>query len=171
MIGRCLGLGVQVVPLIQQHAVGQGVSIGVRVDRVYKNAAAAALGIRRGDIITAVNGRAVANVVDLREVVLGSQVGDAVRVLVHRHGEAVLLEGGVYGTWPEAIACRPLAAVQMRRFPVEPRDRMRQHLRQIDQLAKRHADLTRELSEMLESGAANNSCVVRCRFAISSEVD
>lgn len=147
-------LGVQMSPPSRRVIVDQGIDAhtGVYVHRVYEDTAAAQLGVQRGDVITAINGSPIGSMTDLREIVLGSQVGDDVDVMVRRNGEDVLLNGGSYQTWPEAIPFRPLDASQEERYRQLQQRRMGQQMRQLDRLAEQHVDLAEEMARLQENG-------------------
>lgn len=56
--------------------------LGVLVTRTDRSGPAARAGVMRGDVISAVDGRTVADVRDLRDAISGQRVGDRVRLLI-----------------------------------------------------------------------------------------
>lgn len=98
-------LGIQMSPPSRRVTEQQGLtgSVGVYVHRVYPGTAAEQLNIQRGDVITAINGRPVTTMTDLREIVMASSPGEAVNVVVRRDGQDVALGGASYQPWPESI--------------------------------------------------------------------
>ena len=63
---------------------GASKEIGVLVSSVAENGPAAKAGVRVGDVIMSVNGKATANYRDLREAIRDSHAGDSIRIEVIR---------------------------------------------------------------------------------------
>ena len=63
---------------------GASKEVGVLVSSVAENGPAAKAGVRVGDVITSVNGKATANYRDLREAIKDSHAGDSMRIEVIR---------------------------------------------------------------------------------------
>src|SRR5437660_6546667 len=63
---------------------GASKEVGVLVSSVAENGPAAKAGVRVGDVITSVNGKATANYRDLREAIKESHAGDSMRIEVIR---------------------------------------------------------------------------------------
>jgi len=143
-------LGVQMSPPSRRVIEDQGLDAhtGVYVHRVYEDTAAAGLGVQRGDVITAINGRPLSSMTDLREIVLSSQVGEDVDVVVRRDGQDVSLAGGSYQTWPEAIPYRELDAAAEKRYRELQQRRMGQRLRNLDRLADQADGLQQQLDDL-----------------------
>ncbi len=68
------------------HYYGLAVSQGVFLVELSEGSPAAASGLRVGDVITALDGRPVAEVSDLVEALRGKAIGDSVEVEVERQG-------------------------------------------------------------------------------------
>jgi S1-C subfamily serine protease len=64
----------------------------VVVDRVADSSPAAAAGLRKGDLITAVAGRSLANRFDLERALWGARPGDKVVATVVREGRPTRVE-------------------------------------------------------------------------------
>lgn len=69
------------------HEFGLGVNAGLIVANVEKGGPAAIAGIRRGDIITAVEGRTITSSGDLRKAIRSKNVGDNVNITAIRDGQ------------------------------------------------------------------------------------
>jgi serine protease Do len=78
-------LGVAVVPLSDQLATYFGVKNGVLVSEVESNTPAATAGIQAGDVITAVNGQAVASSADLLRAVREAESGSTLEIRLTRN--------------------------------------------------------------------------------------
>jgi Do/DeqQ family serine protease len=81
-------LGVQIAELTQELAEKEGLENieGVYVAEVTEGGAAKLAGMKAGDVITAINGKAVNSTTQLRESVGQYRPGDQVDVEVNRHG-------------------------------------------------------------------------------------
>jgi membrane-associated protease RseP (regulator of RpoE activity) len=88
-------LGVTVTGLSSQLADYFGVKEGVLVSFVESGSAAAEAGIRAGDVITAVGGRAVTGAGDLSEAIRRAQPGSAVEIAVTRDRKQLTLTATV----------------------------------------------------------------------------
>jgi serine protease Do len=77
-------IGVQLAPLGEQLAGYFGVKGGVLVSSVTSGSAAAQAGLKAGDVITAVNGRAVQNVGDVTAAVREAKPGGTVAMQIVR---------------------------------------------------------------------------------------
>lgn len=86
--GSRLFLGVEVHPMSKdlRRALGATEDAGVLVNRVHEETPAAASGIQVGDIITAVDGRAVRRPGDIRHALMENEPGDTVPITVIREG-------------------------------------------------------------------------------------
>jgi S1-C subfamily serine protease len=87
-------LGVQLTELSPQdaQALGTAVKSGVVVVAVVSGGPADQAGVRRGDVITAVNGHQVASFADLLGDLRTTQPGQTVDVRVNRHGQDLTIE-------------------------------------------------------------------------------
>ena len=80
-------LGLQVVGISNEAARQNGVSPGLFVQAVVEGGPAEQAGIRAGDIVTALDGRAVRSADDLTQTELNLTVGDSVKVTYERGGQ------------------------------------------------------------------------------------
>jgi len=80
-------LGISPVTVSEAQAYEHNLVAGVFVNSVYPDTAAEAGGIRAGDVITAIDGRAIRTVEDLRALLGAYLPGDAVIITVFREGE------------------------------------------------------------------------------------
>lgn len=82
-------MGVDLVTLNSQIAaeVGVAVSDGAFIRDVVPNGAAAAAGIQPGDVITAINGRALNDRDTLQMIIMSNMPGDSVTITILRNGE------------------------------------------------------------------------------------
>ena len=78
--GRTIGIGV--TPLSKQLAQHFGVDSGVMIDEVRENAPAAKSGLKAGDIVTEINGKAVKSDIDLIRSVNEKKEGDVTLTIV-----------------------------------------------------------------------------------------
>lgn len=93
-------LGITTGNLSPQLAEYFGVTEGVLVASVADESVARKMGLRAGDVITAVNESPVRSPVDLRRGVQALHEGDRVRLALVRDRKAQTLEGTVEGTTP-----------------------------------------------------------------------
>ncbi len=84
VMGRQGRLGVMAQPLTGQLATYFGVKDGVLIAMVSENSAAAKAGLKAGDVITAVDGKPVANVGDIAAALQGAAEGTTIRVEIAR---------------------------------------------------------------------------------------
>ncbi len=94
-------LGIQMVNLTPQlkQQINSDPSANIKIDvdkgtliaRVVRNSPAAKAGIRSGDIIQSVNGKAVQNSNQVQQAVENTKVGDSVQVQVRRNGQNITL--------------------------------------------------------------------------------
>jgi 2-alkenal reductase len=82
-------MGVDLVSLNSQIAaeVGVDVSDGAYIRDIVPNGAAAQAGIQAGDVITAINGRALSDRDTLQMIIMSSMPGETVTVTILRNGE------------------------------------------------------------------------------------
>jgi S1-C subfamily serine protease len=85
-------IGITVAPLTEQVATYSGVKEGVLVSTVTNGSAAAQAGMKAGDVITAVNGRAVQNVGDVTRAVRSAKPGSALDIRVFRDKKEVTVK-------------------------------------------------------------------------------
>jgi serine protease Do len=81
-------LGITVTPLSDQLAAYFGAKGGVLVSSVVPDSPAAAAGLKAGDVVTSINGRAVSAPGDVIEDVRRSRPGDALTLEVVRDRKA-----------------------------------------------------------------------------------
>ena len=85
-------IGIALAPLTEQLAGYFGVKEGVLVQTVTNGSAAAQAGMKAGDVITAVNGRAVQTVGDVMRAVRSAQPGSALDMRVMRDKKEVTVK-------------------------------------------------------------------------------
>jgi serine protease Do len=90
-------LGVSVAPLSEQLASYFGVKGGVLVSAVTANSPAAEAGLRAGDVITAINGQAVASSADITRAIRDARDGGALAIAVTRDRKSLSLKATVPG--------------------------------------------------------------------------
>jgi serine protease Do len=90
-------LGVTVSTLTDQLAAHLGVKEGALVMSVAENSAAAAAGIKAGDVITAIDGKPVTSGADVARAIRGSRDGDAVDIAVTRDRKQLMLKATIQG--------------------------------------------------------------------------
>jgi putative serine protease PepD len=81
-------LGLQVAGISEEAARQNGVSQGLFVQQVVSGGPAQAAGVRPGDIVTSIDGRAMRSPDDLTQLELGLDVGDKVEVTYERAGQS-----------------------------------------------------------------------------------
>lgn len=85
-------IGIALAPLTEQLASYFGVKQGVLVQTVTNGSAAAQAGMKAGDVITAVNGRAVQNVADVTRAVRSARPGSALDMRVFRDKKEITVK-------------------------------------------------------------------------------
>jgi membrane-associated protease RseP (regulator of RpoE activity) len=141
-------LGVEMTPIPTHVLDREGLSPdqGVQVQQVYSGTAASDMGLRRDDIILAVNDAPIGSMTDLRNEVGLNQVGDPVTVAVLRDGRTLELGAGLK-PWPEQIPYKPLDAAAERRFR-EWQDRRNGRLaKEAQELRRQIEAVRRQLSD------------------------
>jgi serine protease Do len=88
-------LGVTLAPLTTQLAEYFGVKQGALVSAVESGSPAAEAGIRAGDVITAVNGRAVTTAADVINALRQPEAGGSVDISVTRDRKALMLKATI----------------------------------------------------------------------------
>ena len=127
--GRQIGAGV--MPLTKQLAEHFGVDGGVMVSEVRENSPAAKAGLKAGDIITEVNGKAVNGDIDLVQIINEKKEGD-VQLTVFRGGSRQTVtvtpepakDGGfLFRTDQDGLSPKPATPGKMRITPAMPMPR------------------------------------------------
>jgi serine protease Do len=85
-------IGITITPLTEQLATYAGVKEGVLVSTVTNGSAAAQAGMKAGDVITAVNGRAVQNVADVTRAVRSAKPGSSLDMRVSRDKKEITVK-------------------------------------------------------------------------------
>lgn len=98
--------GLHPVSLSEQAGLGLLPGQGVQIGWVMPGSPAAEMGLRPGDVITAINGQPVTSGPDLRRTVWSFQAGDGASVTVRQPGARDQELLGTYGTLPGFIADR-----------------------------------------------------------------
>ena len=88
-------LGVTITTVSQENTDRYGMPAGAYVSAVSEGSVAAAAGIREGDVITSVDGTAVLNATDLKNLISHYNEGDTVELTVECYSMS-LQEGGSY---------------------------------------------------------------------------
>lgn len=65
---------------------------GVGVNEVYRDSPAESAGVKRGDVITSINGRAVSSALDVRRAVFQTRTGEPISVSVLRDDQTLTME-------------------------------------------------------------------------------
>lgn len=84
-------LGVSYMVVDQSTAKLRNIPQGAFVQEVIKDSAAENAGIRQGDIITKINGKALADGFTLAGAIRGLNVGDDIKVAIYREGETIVV--------------------------------------------------------------------------------
>ncbi|MBK8968322.1 MAG: Do family serine endopeptidase [Lewinellaceae bacterium] len=87
-----LGVMIRTVDGKLQKEMNLDVTTGAYVDSLLENSAAAAAGIRTGDVIVAIDGTSIENSPKLQETIARHRPGDAVQVQVNRKGSLKTFE-------------------------------------------------------------------------------
>lgn len=132
-----LGIEMTPVPMAVQDREGLTPYQGVYVQQVYNDTAAAAMGLKPGDVITAVNGVPIGSMSDLRNEIMLSSVGEKVDVTVARAGRPAQI-GSELKPWPASIPYEKLDPAAERRFR---EFQERRQARQAEELAQLRRDL------------------------------
>ena len=101
-------LGVMVAPLSNQLASYFGVKDGVLISEVLVNTPAAAGGLKAGDVVTALNGRAVASPSDLTREVREAQPGSSIDLRLMRDRKEITVKVTIPERRPVTIGTRPV---------------------------------------------------------------
>lgn len=111
-----LGVRVQEVTPELREAMKLGDDRGALVSDVMKSSPAARAGIKKGDLLVGIDGRAVESPTDLMDRVGAMSVGDEIRLTVMRNGREISSEA--------TLESRPEARERRRLFPpLPPRER------------------------------------------------
>jgi S1-C subfamily serine protease len=141
-------LGVQTEDLTAERKERLKVKVdaGVVITDVVPNSPAAQAGLKRDDVITAVNDRAVKASEDLREAVQQAGAGKEVTLQVVRGEEKLSvkarLRGGRFGFFPTPGG-EPLPGMDIESM-IDPARRIRELERRIDELEKRVRELEKK---------------------------
>jgi len=139
-----LGIEMSPVPLNVQTQENLSVDQGVLVRQVFPNTAASTMGIQPGDVVLQVNGSSIGGMIDLRNEVGSSGVGEPVAVVVSRNGQQVELSSA-FKEWPQNIPYSQIDPAVEKNF----RDWQRRHLgrtqSEVADLKKDIADLKQQL--------------------------
>jgi len=135
-------LGVQAMPLSREARERLDVKAdrGVVVTDVVPDTPAAKAGLRRGDVITSVNGRDVADPNQLRQVVQDAGAGKTVTIKAERGKESKEFKAELEET-PGGIGFSPRNFPPLQGNPFGSDDRIRRMERQIQELEKRVREL------------------------------
>jgi serine protease Do len=68
------------------------VNYGVFIDDVYRGGPADNAGIRRGDVIVAMEGQKINNFTDMRRIILEHRVGDEIEIIIYRDRQQVTIK-------------------------------------------------------------------------------
>ena len=101
-------LGVSVAPLSDQLAAYFGVKDGALISEVSPNTPASAAGLKAGDVVTAVNGRAVTSPADLTREVRELQAGSSVDLRLTRDRKEITVKVTMPERRPATIGTRPV---------------------------------------------------------------
>lgn len=126
---------------------------GVAVINVHPDTAASNMGIKKGDIITKVNGRTISSMEDLRQEVSSREPGDPVEVEYMRSGKAY--KGNNYlGDWPENIPWTPIDRAAEQSYRNAQKESFE---RRVDKLAKLKDENARMQDEIAQAEAKQNA--------------
>jgi len=157
-------LGIQMSPTDgeTQEELGLAVDEGVYVNQVYPDTAASDMGLQEGDVIVAVNGNEINGMLDLRNQIGASTVGDPVRVTVRR-GDGEHRHEGWLGDWPEHIPYGPVPVDQERRWRdyqmqrFARREALRRSLEEHAEKLRRQVEIAEELRDRRDRALAKRS--------------
>ena len=83
------GVGLTLGPVPEQARTEYSLPEGLYVSAVAKGSDAETQGVRVGDVITEVNGRAVRETADMVAILDGLEVGDSLRLRIYRDGDYI----------------------------------------------------------------------------------
>jgi serine protease Do len=101
-------LGVMVAPLSDQLAAYFGADDGVLISEVVENTPAAAAGLKAGDVVTAVSGRAVASPEDLTREVRETQPASSIDIRLIRDRKEITVKVTMPERRPVTVRTRPV---------------------------------------------------------------
>lgn len=81
------GIYAQDINRLIAESLGLSSDRGAIITRVEENSPGAKAGLRRGDVVTAINGKPVTSYRDLHDEIVGAVVGEQIRVTITRDGE------------------------------------------------------------------------------------
>ena len=156
--GKSAFIGVSVVDLTPElrEFFGASKDAGVLVSSVADNGPAAKAGVRVGDVITSVDGKAVAGLRDLRKAIRGSHAGDNIRIeLLRGKSRQTVMAVAEEREFPDARLfaipgfdkqlIKPLPNGEWKQFMVSPDDdRLQTRIRELE---KRLQDLEKRLQQ------------------------
>jgi membrane-associated protease RseP (regulator of RpoE activity) len=126
---------------------------GVAVINVHPDTAASNMGIKKGDIITKVNGRTINSMEDLRQEVSSREPGDPVEVEYLRAGKAY--KGNNYlGDWPENIPWTPIDRAAEQSYRNAQKESFE---RRVEKLAKLKDENARLQNDIAQAEAKQNA--------------
>ena len=148
-------LGVEMSPPPSNVQVEQGLSAnqGTYVRQVFNETAAAAMGIKPGDVIMSVNGQPISSMTDLRNEVGAQTVGEPVAVVVRRNGQDVALQSTLR-EWPKSIPREPIDAAAEQRFRDWQQRRLARNRGDVQDLAGQVAQLRDQLARAKDAPAS-----------------
>jgi Do/DeqQ family serine protease len=97
-----LGVSMYTVTPDVAHSLGLPSATGALVSQVVEGSPAAAAGLRKGDVITSVNGQPVKSNSELRNIIGLRQVGDRIDIGLTRDGKAMRVTAVIADTTAEA---------------------------------------------------------------------
>jgi len=156
--GKSAFIGVSVVDLTPElrEFFGASKDSGVLVSSVADSGPAAKAGVRVGDVITTVDGKAVAGLRDLRKAIRGSHAGDNIRIeLLRGKSRQTVMAVAEEREFPDAPLfaipgfdkqlIKPLPDGEWKQFMVSPDDdRLQTRIRELE---KRLQDLEKRLQQ------------------------
>lgn len=81
------GIGIKIYTVTEQDSQSWNVPQGVMVSQVIANSPAEKAGLKKDDIITALNGQKVLTTEDFLPIVQGSTIGDTITLSIYREGK------------------------------------------------------------------------------------
>jgi S1-C subfamily serine protease len=143
--GRPAFLGVQTQPLNEdlKKRLQTKADAGVVVTEIIPNSPAARAGLRRSDVITALDDKSIRNPAELREAIQKAGAGKEIALHVTRGEKDVTLKAtlrdGTFG---------PLSTPGVERLPILDLESMRDASRRIQELERRVEDLEKRLRQL-----------------------